>query len=317
MSKYNDFGKCMTERELSDYFRDRKYGHTNFCHYTSLKVINSILKNNRIWLSSVDGLNDKNDTSQFCVEDLQVCSDYFILCLSTGIHENLSLWYLYSGIEGKGGRIRVNQTGIRKIKDCMKLSLCVAKEDNIIRTVRELNPVSDYDLSFRDVIYYEYNKDDTVSCKYNNLTNWKCPSKAFDELKDKEPGFAKKIIWYYEKEERLVCKLKGPAHDLIQSKLSDGEKYVVCLRFDDSCLKHMRVDLAPGIANLSDVPREFDAIWRLIESKAVVRTSMYKDEIKFNLVSERKDRIFSTVKEVDGRFRTMEYTANGWNMVKE
>ena len=82
--------------ELEEYFNARISGHKEFFHYTTLKAINSILQNKYFCISSVDRFNDKKDREQFGDSDEQ--KKYYSLCFTSGVNENLSLWYLYSGI---------------------------------------------------------------------------------------------------------------------------------------------------------------------------------------------------------------------------
>lgn len=106
--EWRKFSKIETEKDLSKYLT-REYEHTKYIHYTSLDAINNIMKDRQFWLCDVRGLNDKKDIKQF---DNEVC---FSLCFSTGVNENLSLWYLYSGIDGKGGSISFDKKKIRKL----------------------------------------------------------------------------------------------------------------------------------------------------------------------------------------------------------
>ena len=44
----------------------------------------------------------------------------YSLCFSTGVNENLALWYLYSGMNGKGGRIRFTSNKVKKVTNFIK-----------------------------------------------------------------------------------------------------------------------------------------------------------------------------------------------------
>ena len=109
--KWNQFSKIKTIDELTGYMH-REYNHSNFFHYTKLCVIDSILEKNQIWASCVNGVNDLKDKIQF--GDKVTQREYYTLCFSTGVHENLPLWYLYSGKDGKGGRIRFTSKMVKK-----------------------------------------------------------------------------------------------------------------------------------------------------------------------------------------------------------
>ena len=101
-TEWTNFPRLQTADELNEYFDIRTRGHKEFFHYTSLKAINAILGGKTIRISS-DRLNDKKDREQFGT--LLEQKRHYSLCFSTGSNENLSLWYLYSGVNGKSGRI--------------------------------------------------------------------------------------------------------------------------------------------------------------------------------------------------------------------
>ena len=63
--KWKDFGKLNNCEQLDEYINARYPRDTQYCHYTSLKIINSILGNRQFWFSCVDGFNDENDKKQF------------------------------------------------------------------------------------------------------------------------------------------------------------------------------------------------------------------------------------------------------------
>jgi hypothetical protein len=111
--KYRDFKKLRRKDDLCEYIEKRNYNHGEYCHYTSLSVIDSILKNREFWLSCVNNFNDKKEVEGF--ENMGKKS-YYSLCFATGVNENLSMWYLYSGLSGKGGRIRFKKsTALKEI----------------------------------------------------------------------------------------------------------------------------------------------------------------------------------------------------------
>lgn len=121
--QWNNFSQIEYIKDLSDYLT-REYEHTEYNHYTDLDTIDKILKNREFFLSDVRGFNDKKDTEQF--KDKL----YFSLCFATGVNENLSLWYLYSGIDGKGGCISFERKRIRQLVENAKYKLCKFNDDS-------------------------------------------------------------------------------------------------------------------------------------------------------------------------------------------
>lgn len=108
--EWHDFDNLETADQLTDYLDGREFTHGSYCHYTRLGIIDSILSNNTFQMSCVAGFNDKIDAEQF--KDPR---RFYSLCFSTGVNENLSLWYLYSGMQGHGGRIRFTANSVKKL----------------------------------------------------------------------------------------------------------------------------------------------------------------------------------------------------------
>lgn len=46
--KWHEFGKIESFEDLNGYFANREYKHSNYYHYTSLEVIDLIIRNNEI-----------------------------------------------------------------------------------------------------------------------------------------------------------------------------------------------------------------------------------------------------------------------------
>lgn len=74
--KWSNFPRLTTGNQLNEYFFGndipRAYSHGQYCHYTRLESLNSILKNKSIHLGCVLGFNDEIDKRQFGNIDEQV-----------------------------------------------------------------------------------------------------------------------------------------------------------------------------------------------------------------------------------------------------
>jgi len=103
---WNEFGKIESREKLDEYFdKNRPYGHGEYCYYTTKEIVNSILDKKQFWVGNVGNFNDKK-TQNNLVKKSRL---FYGLCFSTGVNENLSLWYMYSGMSGKGARIRLSK----------------------------------------------------------------------------------------------------------------------------------------------------------------------------------------------------------------
>lgn len=254
------FGQPKNYEELKEYMKERQYEHSYYYHYTSLKNIESILENKELWISCVDGFNDTKDKKQFEGQE----KEYYSFCFSTGVSENLPLWYLYGGIDGKGGRIRftkntVNEYIFDDTENAKELNFnpnikCVLaqKKDGEIKRKESitLKVAETMDIEFRDVLYYS-NNNEKIRLKYNTMTNYDMLKDSAEKLEKDWNHFLKGLIWYYEKETRLLIHLKGEA--LKEVKANKDKGYVVVLKMSDSLMNKMQVTLSPQFNTVEEV----------------------------------------------------------------
>lgn len=292
--EWRQFGKLQTCADIEDYFlgkeKGMEYEHSNYFHYTSLETIDKILDKQHFWLTSVCGFNDKLDTEQFGGDR----EDYFSLCFSTGINENLSLWYLYSGIDGKGGRLRITFRDISSLVDHGSYQLVIVKrvserEEEILERI-PLERGKTMDVFFRDVIYVKEPKEEgNCSLKYNTMTNYRIPKDEFDAYKQKYRGFCKGLIWYYEKETRLLVRVTGEAKRCLQDRKKSEKKefinYRIELSIPEDVIQHAKICLAPNIRNdreeIEKLVKSKKGIQKLIDMTSPVQPSEYAGTIDF------------------------------------
>ena len=81
--------------KLQEFVRRHTREHGSYYHYTSLTNVKLILESGGFRFSdmSSDNINDKNESSKFAA------NQFFAMSFSHDIHENLGMWYLYSGNE--------------------------------------------------------------------------------------------------------------------------------------------------------------------------------------------------------------------------
>ena len=241
-----DFKNLKDIDELNAYMSEVAYRHSNFYHYTQLDTIDKILRSKTLRLTNVSGFNDKVDTKQFG-KDWDI---YFSSCFSVGSTENLSLWYLYSGIDGKGGRIHIPKSTMNKVLKTSTFELH-RYIDNGDEKVVELLDGKNMKIDFRGVIYYQVIKDGNCKLKYNNRNNKNITHESFSEYKRKNIGFYKPIIWFQEREVRLLIELTGDAKELVRksTKRNTDKKsdFFVAMILDRKIIQEIFVELAPEI----------------------------------------------------------------------
>jgi len=281
-TQWNYFPHLQTAEEINNYFDVRLKGHTEFFHYTSLNAIDKILEGKLLRISCVERFNDKKDKEQFGTVAEQ--KKHFSICFSTGSNENLSLWYLYSGIDGKGGRIGFTYSQLSKLIDTGEFYLteydyesnrCIGLEIPLIKG-------ENAEFIFRDVLYERCPENSRFAdLKYNTMTNHGNVSvEECEKYKKEHVGFSKKLIWYYEKESRLLINLKGAAADLIKT----DKDYTVMWDIG-SQINNMKIKCAPEIENFSEAESK-PHIKAFIFKTSRVDLSENKGDIEMKLCSK-------------------------------
>ena len=94
-------------------------------------------------------------------------------------------------------------------------------------------------------------------------------------------GFCKGLIWYYEKETRLLIHLKGEA----EKALENGKNYVITLSFDEELKKSFKITFAPEIADINEILQltGYSAIKSFFDESSRVMPSVYRGSVKMDL----------------------------------
>ena len=284
--EYWEFRNITTRLGLEEYFHDRGKNHPNrYYHYTSLENIEHIFKDKRFRISNVSRFNDKIDCMQFG-EPINL---YYSLCFSVGKRENLPLWYLYSGVDGRGGRLGFTSSAIRELCDSAIFTLCEYDYDNPTTEFPTipLKPSVDFELNIRDVLYANFdNEEHTSELRYSNLVNNIISSEEVRKYLAAHPGFWKSLIWSYEKETRLNIKLLGDKARLVTADAK--KKYAIFMEIPSVIWSRMTLDLAPENDDMDKVLQEYPYINKFQKENKAVAYSKHKGEIKMKLHSENK-----------------------------
>jgi len=259
------------EQSLS--YMTREYEHGLYSHYTSIPVLENIVGSKSFWLNMVDNLNDKKER-----DALKNTGPWFSLCFSTGVNENLALWYMYSGMHGKGARISFTKAKIKTMIAKARYTLIEVDGDKVVREICPLTIDEDISLSFRDVLYAKEQKG-KVSLKYNTMTNYNIPIEEFEKYKKVHAGFVKSLIWYYEKETRLLIQLKGTAKDQIKG---EGKNFRIRLSFEHLKDKDYKITLAPEHPSVLEAIKHHKALKNYYKNSKRVYPSDYSGEIEMN-----------------------------------
>lgn len=275
--EWRDFPKLENADDLEKYINDREWSHEGYFHYTKTKNLENILYEKTFWLSPLKNGNDRNDTG---------APNRFAFCFSTGKNEVLPMWFLYSGVDGKGVRIKFTKTNVRTLLRDGEYSLVrLDNESQVIKTsCIPLKQGADFTLSFRDVIYGKENKvKGKYDLKYNTMTNYQIPISEYEKYKSHFPGFHKEIVWYYEKETRLMVELNSEF--LKEHPLLADENYKVLLSFAHLSNLKYEITFAPYIAeeHLASTLEQNPTIKKHFLKTSSVRCSEYAGMINMRL----------------------------------
>lgn len=268
----NEFKNCIKAEDFIGFFdNDEQYKkHTYYYHYTKIETINTILKSKRFLLSNSKKANDKTERDKD--------SSLFSLCFATGTSENLPLWYLYSGVEGKGGRIGMSKKTFLKLIQKAKVYLIEYSDDTFLneKKVKKLSE-DEYELSCRDVLYIreDSTKSGVYRAKYKDEVVNGITQKEYEKIMEstKEKNIIiKGLIWFYEKETRIQVRIKN--------KQSVDKKFCKVALDIDSIVGDLTIRLAPEYDSEFEWEK-YDGLkkWALMR----IEKSAYMGEINMNL----------------------------------
>lgn len=268
--KDEDFASLRTADEMVAYLQYRAGKHGYYYHYSAKAAIESMLDHRQIWLSPLSLANDKAECSKRTL---------FQTSFSSGTSENLPLWYLYSGIDGKGARLGMTGTMFGHLRDRATFQLWEYGEQGLIAdSGRDLAPSA---AITQDILYISTrkstHKDSEYRLKYNGKNVFEgtfdgdLPT-LIEEYRARCPEFCKALIWYYEKETRWLIQVP-------EDMLKPGKQYRVVATIDESILKRLIIRLAPECddADYEQMNTKYhDTVSR-------VERSQYQGEINMNL----------------------------------
>lgn len=306
-------------KSLEDILEHKEYNHEEYCHYTDLKTIDRIIKGKAFMMGNVNGFNDVCDRQQF--ENAESC---FALCFATGVNENLPMWQIYAGCNLHGGRIQFTKSEYSIQKLIRESRFEVWRKDEYINRLEENSNYEPYLLNddemykvFHDVVYVK-KENDCMSLKYNNRFITQIPNEEFENYikldvenwDDGHVGFQKSQIWYYEKEIRLLIKLKDGVLDRVKEyekkhnyKANKNDEFIISLNFEsiyDTLIKRgrMKIMFAPNIVDdktmavynsendlisMENALKEYQAIKDFITETSYVNFSEHQGTVHFKL----------------------------------
>lgn len=186
-------------------------------------------------------------------------------------------------MDGCGARIRMTKANIKKLLEAGVFTLCEKQEENSkpkAEPIMLLKQDDTMELEFKDVLYFQTSdKTQSARLKYNTMTNNQISRSEVEKYCADNIGFCKGLIWYYEKETRLLVKLKGDAVRCLE----EGKKYVITLKISEALRKKLNIDFAPEVVNITEATSKWPHIAEHIIETSRVKLSDYKGTVKMNL----------------------------------
>lgn len=213
---------------------ERKSAH--FCYYTQLSTAEKILDNKHphFRISPLSAMNDTEEYQQHTKDGNRV----YALCFSHSDSESIPMWYLYSGIAGDGAKISVTPKKMKMFIENIK-EVFPVQNGNVDRS-HPLSLGKDFDLEYGWIYYLRKEK-----IKYRNHLRYIQTTDNLDALMVNN-YFVKNYEWNYEKEFRIVFKLKENVMKTYPEKIA--------LFFDKKKLlkdNALSVTLAPEFKDIS------------------------------------------------------------------
>lgn len=254
--------------------KGKDLGTYRLYHYTTAYNANNILNSGEFWLSRFRDMNDKNEAKLHENDGKNV----FCLSFCSSNTEKIPLWYLYSGIVGKGVSIAFTPgTMARFINSIQKCELFEKQDrNNILEKVGR----DGLEIECGWVFYRKKDANEVFYrnkwCSLSNGTNTP-DMNAFES----NNFFVKDYPWEYEREFRIVIKLTN-----VDNALLDIKDLRIAVKIPDEIYKDIKIKTAP----------EFDNRSALLEQEGFKKWAIESLEesslkISMNLLTRNKDDI--------------------------
>ena len=234
-----------------------------FCYYTTLGTLEKILGGRYFYVSNFEKMNDLDEAKAHMSNQDKVHA----LCFSNSNSESVPMWYLYSGILGKGACLKFTPA---KMIEFIKSIKCVfpvidGKPDESV----SLEVGTDVEIQYGWIYYQSDNESYHFKNKWYAVTD---DAEGFINSN----YFIKQYPWHYEREFRIV---------FINKTNKAYEK--IAVKLDESLIKKLKVILAPEIKKSEIKNSAFEGM-KLDESSL---------KIKMALLSRNQEEIYTYILE--------------------
>lgn len=268
-------------------FSGKNLGNYRFSHYTTVDSADKILSSGELWCSKLTDTNDKDEIKLHQANG----NEAFVLSLCNSNNEKIPMWYLYSGICGNGVSIAFTPTKMAMLlNDIKSVDLLTWKKDSSFgdpplerKTLEE----NQFDIQCGWVFY---RKKDAKEVFYRK--KWYSLSSGTNTLDMKafesNNFFVKDYPWEYEKEFRVIIKVKGEGKEIID-KIGES-KAKIAIKIPDKIYRDIKIRTAPEFGNVSD-PLELQGFKKWAKKKLEISSL----GISMDLIGRNKKDINNTL----------------------
>jgi hypothetical protein len=201
------FEDLKSPKELLEFLKKKGSNHTGgYFHHTNVGALNGMLCNHKLHLSSGSEMNDLREPRKGSPE---VWKRLYVASFSVGNDENMGMWGIYGDPLADALRIKFR---CKKLRDNIQKLNCSSNGSSGLYEVKDgtykrLN--KEFDIELIDVVYLaRRGSNSTILWNEKSLrgSQWDYVNNLY-----RNPLFAgclKNIAWKYERETRILIKLK-------------------------------------------------------------------------------------------------------------
>ena len=241
-----------------------QFSRYSFWHYTKMSTIEKILNSGSFQVGSIADMNDFEERDRHWKKRGNVNA----LCFCNSNTEKIPMWYLYSGIDGKGAALGLTPGSmIHFLSSIQTAQVLEGKEQG-----RLLERGKEFDVQFGWVFYRDIRDHKRIF--YRNKWYAVDDEKSFE----KDNFFIKQYPWEYEREFRIVFLSK-----------TDAPVKKLEVEIPEQVRRKMKLWLAPGI-NDASVESEI-AKYHSIRDQLYSRTEKSMLKVNINLMDRNREAI--------------------------
>ncbi len=256
----DEFEQANSFEKAVGLIRDAGVAHGSYAHYTTLEVLDSLIKNRRWWLTRATSSEFDDLIESRKYGDEETLKNLFFVSFSYSQSESAAMWRLYSECDENAARLSLTKTALRDWLVAIKSKQDVKAYPVIGGEVQESLPITIEDAFVHDVIYASVEDDGGKHLRAKSLCWNDKFTKAVADLGRKRKsvmasGVLKDYEWRFEYESRLVVKVSD------EPWIKDR----IAVEIPENVFPRMKCTLSPWVQDEQAVR------WRLSESMRLSR----------------------------------------------